>query len=121
MPDTPQSFEAVTRRIRDFNAAREWGQFHSPRNIILALIGEAGELASSVQWVSDAEFPQWISEPVHRDQVMDEIADVYIYLDILTQSLGISLPDAVLTKIERNEIRYPADRVRGSAEKNTNR
>ena len=110
--------ESLQARIEAFADERDWSQFHTPRNLVLALLGEMGELAEIFQWAHDSEISEsWIQE--HRDELSDELADVFIYLVRLSQILGVDLADAAMAKIERNESRYPADLARGNAKKYT--
>lgn len=102
-------------RLRKFAEERDWEQFHSPKNLAMALAAEAGELLELFQWLTEEQ-----SRSLDRGQlakVVDELADVQIYLARLADKLNVNLGDAVDQKIRRNETRYPADKVRGSAKK----
>lgn len=112
MSDSPTLSE-LTREVRAFADARDWEQFHSPRNLAMAVAVEAGELLELYLWSSD-EGPQ----PLHPDRgprVADEAADVLICLLNLCDRAGIDLARAVRDKLARAEEKYPADRVRGKA------
>ncbi|HEX5043774.1 MAG TPA: nucleotide pyrophosphohydrolase [Candidatus Polarisedimenticolaceae bacterium] len=102
-------------RLRRFAAEREWDQFHSPKNLAMALSVEVAELVEHFQWLSDAESRDL--PPATKNEVAQEAADVQIYLVRLADKLGIDLLEAATAKIAENEIRYPADRVKGSARK----
>jgi dCTP diphosphatase len=106
-------------RLREFAAERDWDQFHSPKNLTMALAGEAGELLEVFQWLTEAES----SEPTDDDRARaaEEIADIQIYLLRLADILGISLPAETQAKIDQNELRYPVDVSKGSAKKNARR
>ena len=107
-------------RIAEFAEAREWGPFHTPRNLILALSGEVGELAAIVQWLTDEQVERGLAaESKTRSQLSDEMADVFIYLLRLADVCGIDVVREAFEKIDRNEYRYPQDLVRGSAVKYT--
>src|SRR3954452_10994956 len=102
-------------RLRAFAAARDWDQFHSPKNLAMALIAEAAELVEHFQWLTEGEsaaLPE-----VKRAQVADELADVLVYLVRIADKLDIDLLEAVTAKMARNEAKYPAERVKGSARK----
>lgn len=106
---------ALAQRLRDFATARDWDQFHSPKNLAMALVAEAGELAAEFQWLTEAK-----SKALEEDQlarVRAESADVLIYLIRLADKLSFDLIAAANEKIAENEGRYPADVVRGSAKK----
>jgi len=105
----------LSSRITSFAVAREWQKFHTPRNLVLALAGEVGELAAEFQWVEENEQ----LESDHLNRVSGEIADVAIYLIRLADVLGVDLGEVISRKIDQNEIRYPAENSRGSSAKYT--
>lgn len=105
----------IEQQILTFMRDRDWEQFHTPKNLVLALTGELGELAEHFQWVTDSEALE-LSE-IKRSAVADEIADIQIYLLLLSSRLGINIPEAVEQKMAANTEKYPADKVRGSARK----
>jgi dCTP diphosphatase len=109
------SLEQLRQRLRRFAAERDWERFHSPKNLAMALVAEAGELAAEFQWLESAESAALEAERL--DRVKDEAADVLLYLIRLADRLDFDLADAAQRKIARNEERYPADKVRGSAKK----
>ncbi|EQB77969.1 dCTP pyrophosphatase 1-like protein [Camelus ferus] len=95
---------AKSRRLHaEFAAERDWDQFHQPRNLLLALVGEVGELA----------------ELLERAALQEELSDVLIYLVALAARCHVDLPQAVLSKMDTNRRRYPAHLSRGSARKYT--
>ena len=107
------SLEQLRQRLADFAAVRDWDQFHSPKNLAMALAGEAGELLEHFQWLSQEQSRQLEAEKL-RDVGL-ELADILIYLIRLGDKLGVDLIAAAHTKIHINESRYPAHRVRGDA------
>lgn len=109
------SLDDLKQRLRDFAAARDWEQFHSPKNLVMALAGEVGELIEHFQWASEAQSAQLSADKRH--EVEQELADVLLYLVRLADRLEINLVDAAVAKIALNERKYPADKVRGSAKK----
>jgi dCTP diphosphatase len=109
------SLAQLTARLRDFAAAREWQQFHSPKNLAMALAGETGELVAEFQWLTEAQSHAPESDRLER--IKDEAADVLIYLARLADGLRFDLVEAANAKMERNESRFPVDEVRGSAGK----
>ncbi|HYE40082.1 MAG TPA: nucleotide pyrophosphohydrolase [Ramlibacter sp.] len=98
--------EALTQRLREFSAARQWERYHSPKNLAMALAGETGELVAELQWLTEAESHTPDAERLQR--IRDEAADVFIYLARLADALGIDLIDAAHAKMDRNETRFPA-------------
>ena len=97
--------ENLTELIRSFAEKRDWGKFHTTKNLAMAITGEAGELASEFQWLSNDEVLSLSKQDL--DNVRLEIADVGIYLIRLCDVLNISLSDAIKEKIAINEKRFP--------------
>ncbi|MFW5452425.1 nucleotide pyrophosphohydrolase [Thioalkalivibrio sulfidiphilus] len=114
MPDT---FEDLKLRLRQFAIDRDWEQFHSPKNMSMALIAEASELIEHFQWLTEEQSYQLPAEKL--EEVRLEMADILIYLIRLSDRLGVGLLQAVEDKIALNERKYPAEKVRGSAKKYT--
>lgn len=94
--------------IRDFALRRDWEKFHTPKNLAMAICGEAGELAAEFQWLSSEESTEKSTIPIENIEL--EIADVCIYLLRLCDVLDIDLSKAVRKKIKINESRFPATR-----------
>lgn len=110
-----KNFEQLKDRIRQFANERDWDQFHSPKNLSMALAAEAGELLERFQWISEEQSKNLNSEKLQK--VGEELADIQIYLIRLADKLGIDLLDTAAKKIDVNEQKYPADKVKGSAKK----
>ena len=102
-------------KLREFAAERDWEQFHSPKNLAMALTVEAAELLEQFQWLTQAESEAPSAE--RRARIEAELADVLIYLVRLADRLDVDLPAVVNEKFELNRRRYPPERVRGSASK----
>ncbi len=113
--DRIESIEQLREALRQFSADRDWDQFHSPKNLSMALIVEAGELLEHFQWMSEPE--SLALSPQKLAEVRAEMADVFIYLVRLADKLGVDLLAASADKIRRNAERYPADQFRGSSRK----
>jgi len=113
------SLDDLIALVRGFADDREWHQFHTPRNLILALAGEVGELAATLQWVSDGEVSEWLKSSENRSQFEAELADVFGYMLRLADQTGVDLGKALRAKMLVNELRYPQDRSRGSSGKYT--
>jgi len=107
----------LTLRVRQFAAERDWDQFHTPKNLAMALVAEAGELAAEFQWLTAAQSAA--PEAAQLARIRAESADVLIYLVRLADKLGFDLLAAAAEKLKQNERRYPADQVRGSSRKYT--
>lgn len=95
-------------RLAEFAAARDWGQYHTPKNLAAALSVEAGELVEIFQWLTPEESVRVMERPDSAHRVEDEVADVLSYLLQFCEVLGIDALKALAAKIERNEQRFPA-------------
>lgn len=100
--------DELTARLRSFAAARSWEPFHTPRNLLMALTGEVGELVTELQWLTDTEAEPQAWDPDLRFRVSDELADVLLYLLRFADVCGIDPAAAAHAKIDRNELRFPA-------------
>jgi len=109
--------EELRGRINNFANERDWNQFHSPKNLSMALVVEAGELVEQFQWLKESESYDLPKEKLAA--VEEEIADIFVYLIRIAHQLDIDLMSAAKKKIELNESKYPAEIVRGSARKYT--
>jgi len=107
----------IRERLRNFVRGRDWEQFQTPKNLVMAMTGELGELSEQFQWLT-AEQSEALDEE-KLSAVRDELADVQIYLLLLADRLGVDLEAAVQQKIEKNERKYPVSRARGNARKYT--
>ncbi len=121
MPPTEPLLDVsrLQEAIAGFARERDWEQFHSPKNLAMALTGEVGELVELFQWLSEEASRGVARDPATARAVRDELADVLIYLVRLAAVLGVDLDEAVRSKLASNEHKYPADRARGSAAKYT--
>lgn len=115
----PLDIQAIQERLRTFAREREWDQFHSPKNLAMALAAEAGELLEIFQWLTESESAELSEED--RARVAEELADIQIYLLRLADLADIALPEAVEAKIRDNEAKYPVDLARGNATKYSRR
>lgn len=111
----PLDLEEVATYLRSFAAERDWEQFHTPKNLSMALAGEAGELLEIFQWLTPEESDDLDDEVLQH--VGEELVDILQYVVRIADLLEIDLNDAFWTKFKANAARYPADEVRGSAEK----
>ena len=112
-----KTLNAITQQLRDYADARDWQQFHSPKNLAMALSVEAAELVEIFQWLTEKESGELTSE--QRQQTEHELADIFLYLLRMADRLNIDIIDAAKKKILINEKRYPAEKVRGSSKKYT--
>lgn len=115
----PPTIAELTQRLIEFRDARDWRQFHSLKNLILSVSLEAAELLETVQWKDDAAVEAAAREPVLRERLAEECADVFLYLLLVCERAGIDLAQAAAAKIERNAAKYPVDKAFGTARKYT--
>jgi len=102
-------------KLRAFAEARDWDQFHSPKNLSMALMVEVAELMEHFQWLTEAQSGNLVAEK--KVVVAEELADILLYLVRLSDKLEVNLLEAALHKLEKNAAKYPAEQVRGSAKK----
>lgn len=107
----------LIRELRRFAEARDWRQFHTPKNLAMAMSVEAAEVVEIFQWLSDRQARELDARG--RARLADELADTYIYLLRLAGCFGIDLVDAGLRKIKKSARKYPVRKARGSARKYT--
>lgn len=104
-------------KLHQFADERDWDQFHSPKNLSMALIAEAAELIEHFQWLTEEESSQLSEDKL--EEVRQELADIQIYLIRIADKLGVDLLEAVEQKIKINEKKYPAEKVKGKHKKYT--
>lgn len=105
----------LIHRLRVFAEERDWEQFHSPKNLAMALSVEAAEIVEIFQWMTEDQSKDLSAEKIR--ELKEEIGDVMIYLTKLADKFGINPLDAAKEKIEINEKKYPAEAVRGKSKK----
>lgn len=111
------NLDELKKTLRAFAEERDWDQFHSPKNLSMALSVEAAELVEQFQWLTEQESGQL--SPVKLQAVAEEIADIHIYLIRIADKLGVDIETAVNEKIEKNAQKYPPELSRGDASKYT--
>ncbi len=107
--------EHLAARLREFVRVRDWEKFHTPKNLAMALAGEAGELVAEFQWLTAEESRDLDEDALRR--VRAELGDVTLYLVRLADALGVDLAEAVNAKLDDSERRYDPETYRGSARK----
>ncbi|MGX2039010.1 nucleotide pyrophosphohydrolase [Methylocaldum sp. MU1018] len=108
---------AIQQALREFADARDWDQFHSPKNLAIALAVEAAELLEHFQWLQEDESRRLAEKPEEYRAVREEIADVLIYLLRLADRLDVDLEEAVSDKMRKNAEKYPVELAKGNAVK----
>ena len=105
----------LEQALAEFSRERDWDQFHTPKNLVMALTGEVGELNEIFQWMTDGEAREAGRSPANAEHVGEELADVLLYLVRLSSVLGVNLNDAVVDKLAKNAMKYPVQNMTGSS------
>jgi NTP pyrophosphatase (non-canonical NTP hydrolase) len=113
VPDATTPVAELRDAWTQFVREREWEQFHSPKNLVMALACEAAELMEHFQWIENEASRKEVENPAVREQVADEIADVTGVILALCNALGLDLSDCVRNKMAKNVLKYPVDKCRG--------
>lgn len=112
--------QAVLAKFNHFAAERDWEQFHTIKNLSIALSVEVSELVEIFQWATDSEIKSWIeSNKDKQQQISEELADIFMYLIKIADKAKVDLDDAVAKKMEKNAIKYPVEKAKGNAKKYT--
>lgn len=106
----------LRNKLMDFRKERDWEKFHTPKDLAVSLVIEAAELLENFQWKSDDEASKALKGEA-LDNISEEISDIAIYITYLCHDLNLELNDIVARKLEKNERRYPVEKVKGSAKK----
>ena len=114
--DSETSLQELKERIKAFSVERDWEQFHTPKNLSMALSVEASELLEIFQWQKAEEYKNATEE--QREMIKDEIADIFYYLVRISDKLDINIEEALLKKMKKNREKYPKELVKGKAIKN---
>lgn len=107
----------LTNRILQFREARDWKQFHNPKDMSLSLVLEASEVMEHFQWKNNEEIKEYVKS--HKEKVGEELADVFYWVLLLSHDLDIDIYDALDKKMKVNEGKYPVDKAKGKHTKYT--
>ena len=113
MADDKTTIRELIEVVAQFEAQRDWAQFHSPKNLALGVAIETGELLEHFQWITEAQSREMVKDAEQVGQVRQELADVFCYLLNLAHVMNIDLSDAFYEKMKINEAKYPAEKYRG--------
>jgi NTP pyrophosphatase (non-canonical NTP hydrolase) len=111
MPD----IKDLTQKIIAFRDARDWKQFHNPKDLSLSLVLEASEVMEHFQWKSPKEIEEYVK--TNKADIGEELADVLYWVLLMSHDLGIDMKDALLKKIEKNQAKYPVEKAKGTHKK----
>ena len=112
---TTHELDVLKQKLRQFALERDWGRYHSPKNLAMALSAEVGELLEHFQWLTEEQSGALAPAELHAVEL--ELADVLLYLISLADKLDVDLIAAAHRKIELNAEKYPVERARGNAKK----
>jgi dCTP diphosphatase len=113
MPDNTTTVAMLRESMARFVSERDWQQFHSPKNLAMALAAEAAELMEHFLWIDNDASRVLVCDPAQRGAIADEIADVAGVVFALCNALDLELSDAVASKMARNVLKYPVEKCRG--------
>lgn len=111
------SIEDIQQELRVFAKERNWDQFHTPRNLVLALVAEVGELSEVFQWTGEMSAEELVSDQKLYEHFKEELSDVFIYLLRLADKANVDLVESAKQKIQLNASKYPASEVFGKSDK----
>lgn len=112
-----KDLEEMKEKLQEFNRERDWDQFHSPKNIAMALSVEAGEIVEIFQWMTEEDSYDLAGE--EKQKLEEELGDVFLYLQLLASKYDIDLIEVAEKKLAKNKKKYPVGKARGSSKKYT--
>lgn len=113
MMKNEEVFDKLVQEIKQFNLERDWDQFHNPKDVFIALVGEVGELADCYRWLEKETIEEIKKVPEKKMHIEEEVADILIYLIILAYKMDIDLVDVGKSKLSKNRERYPISKAKG--------
>lgn len=119
MRDDQTTVSQLRERVMEFARERDWVQFHSPKNLSMALAAEAGELMEHFLWSESAASAAVVADPAKRQKIADELADIVIYALEFANVSGLDVAAAIEAKLVQNAAKYPVEKARGNAKKYT--
>lgn len=111
------TIEALTKAIIEFRDAREWKQFHNPKDTAISLTLEAAELLEHFQWKNAGEIEAHIAS--HKEEIGEELSDILYWVLLMSHDLGVDIGEAFMAKLRKNEEKYPVAAAKGSHKKYT--
>lgn len=102
----------ILKRMLEFREARDWKQFHNPKDLALSLVLESAEVLEHFQWKNGKELEEYIA--THKAEIGEELADTLYWVLLLSHDLGIDVFDALEKKMDKNEAKYPVEKAKGS-------
>lgn len=115
--DNTDTIADLRHQVLQFRQARNWEQFHDPKNLAMALAIEAAELQEIFLWKSETEIEELLNKKTGQEKVQEELADIFIFLLYLTEAVNLDLAEAVKAKLRKNEAKYPIAKSYGCNKK----
>ena len=115
--DENTTLSDAKQAINRFVDERDWLQYHDPKNLVMAMMSEVGELADKFRWISNQKSHEFAASPEHAEDVADELADVMMFAIELASVCNIDIATAINSKLQKNAERYPIEKAKGSCEK----
>lgn len=119
LADSTTTIADLKTRILAFAQARDWTQFHAPKNLSMALAAESGELMEHFLWATPEQSHAIVADPVKRAKIADEVADIVIYALEFANIAGLDVAAAIETKMAANGLKYPVEKAKGRSDKYT--
>lgn len=119
LTDSTTTVAELKARVLAFVQARDWEQFHTPKNLSMALAAETGELMEHFLWATPEQSRALAADPAKRAKIADELADVVVYALEFANITGIDVAAAIETKMRANALKYPVEKARGRSDKYT--
>jgi len=113
------SIKELKEFSKKFQEERDWDKYHTPKDVAIALSVEAGEVLELFLWKSDKEVEEMLKDPIKKNKVTEEVADVFSYLILLSNKLDIDLVKSFYEKMDKNHEKYPIDKIKGDFKKYT--
>src|SRR4051812_16374392 len=117
LTDSATTLADLKARVLAFVRERDWEQFHSPKNLSMALAAEAGELMEPFLWATSDQSKLLVSDPLKRQKIADELADVIVYALEFANATGLDIAASIDSKMAANAKKYPVEKARGRSEK----
>ncbi|MAI72083.1 MAG: NTP pyrophosphohydrolase [Rhodopirellula sp.] len=115
--DSDTTLREIKQMVSQFVEERDWLQYHDPKNLVMALMSEVGELADQFRWVKNTESHALAASPDHAEEVADELADIMMFAIEFASVCNIDISAAIASKLEKNAARYPVEKAKGSCKK----
>lgn len=107
----------INSMVSQFNEERDWDQFHSVKNLAMALSVETSELLEIFQWMKEEDSNNISKNPILKQKLQDEVADIFVYLLRIAVKSNIDIEQAVFEKIQKNGLKYPVEKSKGNSKK----